>query len=394
MTTVHVPDDIEFHEFAHLFPMMSLNQHKALVDDIKHNGLLTPLTRYEGKIIDGRNRWLACKEAGVHPRVTDLPDGVDPLTFVVSANFSRRHLSESQRALAAARIQGHEVSRDDAKATFKVTAASLKQAETVLKHGTEALIESVEHDRIPVSIAAKLATMPEEVQNEAVDLKPKELRSIIKKTMRIKKTVKLAKATKLAGEKLGHTVYGVIYADPPWKFEPWSANGMDRAADNHYDTMTTDSIKEMEIPSADNAILFLWSTVPMLPAALDVMNAWGFTYKSNFVWVKDRVGTGYWNRNKHEMLLVGTKGNVPSPDPSERVDSVFEEVVGEHSAKPDAVRDMIRDAYPALPKIELFAREKHVGWHAHGNELEEEVVEDTNDVSNDESEAEQASAAD
>jgi N6-adenosine-specific RNA methylase IME4 len=112
--------------------------------------------------------------------------------------------------------------------------------------------------------------------------------------------------------------YGVILADPPWRFEPYSRiTGMDRAADNHYPTSAFEEIKALAVGSiaAPDCVLFLWATVPMQPQAHEVMAAWGFAYKSNLVWVKDRVGTGYWSRNKHELLLIGTRGRVPAPAP-------------------------------------------------------------------------------
>jgi N6-adenosine-specific RNA methylase IME4 len=87
---------------------------------------------------------------------------------------------------------------------------------------------------------------------------------------------------------------------------------MDRAADNHYPTSPLEEIKALSVLSlaAPDCVLFLWATVPMLPQALEVMTAWGFTYKSNFAWAKNRMGTGYWNRNKHELLLIGTCGSI------------------------------------------------------------------------------------
>jgi hypothetical protein len=110
--------------------------------------------------------------------------------------------------------------------------------------------------------------------------------------------------------------YGVIYADPPWRFEPYSrVTGMDRAAESHYPTSPLAEIKALDVESiaAADCVLFLWATAPMLPQAIEVMEAWGFTYKSCAVWSKDRIGTGYWYRNKHEILLVGTRGHVPAP---------------------------------------------------------------------------------
>lgn len=89
-------------------------------------------------------------------------------------------------------------------------------------------------------------------------------------------------------------LYGVILADPPWRFEPYSRiTGMDRAADNHYPTMTTAKISKLAVPAAKDCALFLWATAPMLLDPLTVMTAWKFTYKSHLVWAKNRIGTGY-----------------------------------------------------------------------------------------------------
>lgn len=168
--------------------------------------------------------------------------------------------------------------------------------------------------------------------------------------------------------------YGVILADPEWRFEPWSREtGMDRAADNHYPTSCLDVItgRPVEMIAAADAVLFLWATVPMLPHALLVMAAWGFDYVSHLVWHKDRIGTGYWCRNKHELVLIGTRGSVPAPAPGENVSSMFDAPVGVHSAKPDYVPELIERWYPSVPKIELNRRgPPRPGWDAWGNETE------------------------
>jgi N6-adenosine-specific RNA methylase IME4 len=86
------------------------------------------------------------------------------------------------------------------------------------------------------------------------------------------------------------------------------------------------------------------------------MKAWGFVYKSQFVWVKNKIGLGFWNRYKHELLLIGTRGHIPAPAPGTQWASVIEAPVGKHSAKPDAALEMIESYYPNLPKIELHRR--------------------------------------
>lgn len=167
--------------------------------------------------------------------------------------------------------------------------------------------------------------------------------------------------------------YGVIYADPEWRFEVFSREtGMDRSADNHYPTSPTDAIcrrrPDLDKIMADDCVLFLWATVPMLPDALKVMEAWGFKYKSHAMWRKDRIGTGYWFRNAHELLLVGTRGNIPAPAMGTQFESVIDAPVGKHSEKPDAFYELIETYFPNLPKIELNARRARPGWDAWGNE--------------------------
>lgn len=168
--------------------------------------------------------------------------------------------------------------------------------------------------------------------------------------------------------------YGVILADPEWRFEPYSRDtGMDRAADNHYPTSELSDIAARDVSSiaADDCVLFLWATAPMLPHALEVMRAWGFGYRSHSVWAKDRLGTGYWFRNKHELLLVGARGNVPAPAPGTQWASLIEAPVAEHSAKPDTFLELIEGYFPSLPKIELNRRgAPRDGWDAWGFEAE------------------------
>jgi N6-adenosine-specific RNA methylase IME4 len=174
--------------------------------------------------------------------------------------------------------------------------------------------------------------------------------------------------------------FGVIYADPEWQFEPYSdETGMDRAADNHYPTSGLAAIKGRDVGSlaADDCVLFLWATVPMLPQALEVMAAWGFEYKSNFNWHKDRVGTGYWNRNRHEHLLIGTRGRIPAPAMGDQFDSSIEAPVGEHSAKPECFYEMIEAYFPTLPKIELNARVARLGWVRWGYEAPVDTLTET-----------------
>lgn len=168
--------------------------------------------------------------------------------------------------------------------------------------------------------------------------------------------------------------YGVIYADPPWLFETWSDAGKaDTSADNHYPTCALGEIMCLNVPSisADDCALFLWATAPMLPHALEVMDAWGFKYVTHVMWAKDRTGTGYWFLNKHELLLLGARGDVPPPAMGTRWSSVVEARRGRHSEKPEAFYELIETYFPNLPKIELYARVARPGWEVWGLEAPE-----------------------
>ncbi|MFA4974890.1 MAG: MT-A70 family methyltransferase [bacterium] len=161
--------------------------------------------------------------------------------------------------------------------------------------------------------------------------------------------------------------YSVILADPPWRYE-FSETGT-REIENQYPTMDLEEIKALKVPAADDAILLLWTTAPKLEESLEVLNAWGFTYRTCAIWDKEKKGMGYWFRIQHELLLVGIKGNFKTPDPENRFDSVIRSPREGHSEKPACVYTMIERMFPEQSRIELFARTNREGWAAWGNEV-------------------------
>jgi len=155
----------------------------------------------------------------------------------------------------------------------------------------------------------------------------------------------------------------VIYADPPWKYY------LPLRGSPPYPVMSVEEICRLRVPAAENAVLFLWATNPQLREALKVIEAWGFTYVSNLVWVKDKIGTGYYVRGKHELLLIAKRGDMPTPPEEARPPSVLEAPRGKHSEKPEAVYELIENMYPGRRYIELFARNRRSGWESWGHEL-------------------------
>lgn len=179
--------------------------------------------------------------------------------------------------------------------------------------------------------------------------------------------------------------FNVIVVDDEQDHEVYSREtGMDRHASNHYPTsVAAHTAEEMHAwtkdrfdCAADDCVMFQWSTVQHLDVMIDLLRLRGFRYVSHYVWGKDKIGLGYWNRNKHEILLIGTRGNIPCPAPGEQWDSLIMAPRGEHSAKPECFLEMIEQYFPNLPKIELLRRgPARPGWSAWGNEAETEAAE-------------------
>ena len=161
-------------------------------------------------------------------------------------------------------------------------------------------------------------------------------------------------------------IYDVLLADPPWQYD--FAETDNRQIENHYPTMTADAIGALDVPAAENSVLFMWATAPKLREAFRVLDAWRFEYVTNAVWVKSQMGMGYWFRGRHELLLVGRRGSFSPPPPDARAPSVFEASRGRHSEKPESVHVAIERMFPNASRLELFAREKRDGWETWGND--------------------------
>ena len=175
--------------------------------------------------------------------------------------------------------------------------------------------------------------------------------------------------------------YSVIYADPPWRYKMYKGNGY---IERHYPTMELDEIKALPVKElADkDCTLFLWATLPMIPEALQVIQEWGFEYKTTaFVWVKlnrhrDGIfwGMGYWTRSNVEICMLATKGH-----PHRKAKNIHQVIIShveEHSKKPAEARRRIEALIGDVPRIELFARQSPPGWDVWGNEVVSDITMD------------------
>lgn len=197
---------------------------------------------------------------------------------------------------------------------------------------------------------------------------------------RLRRAIRHAKRGIKAAEKFNAAqadgLANVIYADPPWQYDN---SGFEGAAEDHYPPMSIEEICNMQVIDCvhDHAALFLWVTNPLLfEAGAQVMAAWGFDYKTNFVWDKIEAmnSLGFYNRGQHELLLLGTRGSfVPEGAVRNLPSSVLRLPKSEHSRKPLEFYDLIEALYPRfIPTMrELFCRGLgRVGWLApFGNEV-------------------------
>ena len=176
--------------------------------------------------------------------------------------------------------------------------------------------------------------------------------------------------------------YQIIYADPPWDYKgQLQHNGSGKettgGATAHYPAMNAEELAALDIPSISEetaSLLFMWTSSPHLPQALDLMKAWEFQWATvAFVWDKQKVNPGYYTMSQVELCLVGKRGAIPKPRGARNIRQFISSPRGKHSVKPSEVRDRITEMFPTQRKIELFARLPCEGWDSWGNEIKSSI---------------------
>ncbi len=381
----------QFHEVAHLFPMMTSDEFAALKQDIAENGLREAIWLHpDGRIIDGRNRYMACTELGIAPTFRTWDGKGSLASFVVSLNLHRRHLTALQRAgvgveiepiLAAEALEKERVR----KTTFPNLEKSLPeplhaaaQAAAIVgvsrgyvhdmkryKEDAPEIFDMAKAGEVNGSGARKLEKMEEHTRARVIKVMSARADKDVQKALRVvvEEQLKDYAPPPPTGK------YRVIYADPPWAYGNTMPPGTTQP-DEYYKLLPTPEICTLPIAAIadDNAVLFLWTTSPHLEESFDVIRAWGFKYKTSFVWDKVKHNMGHYNSVRHEFLLVCVRGSC-QPDVAKLFDSVQTIERTEHSVKPEEFRAIIDTIYPFGSRIELFARRKVENWEVWGNEI-------------------------
>ena len=358
-------------EFQDLIPPLSPEELSGLEQSLLTEGCRDPLVVWNNTIIDGHHRYTICQKHNISFETAEaqgLETELDVKIWMINNQFSRRNLPsivrmdlvlqrkslEEEKALQRKQqTQFHNNDTDRSPVTYPLDEKG-KTLEILAKQADVSYGQLFQYNKIleKGSEEEKLA-----VRNNEISIKGA--------------FQKIQKAERLANNIIAEwpkDKYRVIYADPPWQYGD-ERSGMGGAVD-HYSTMSLENIKALSVKelTEDNAVLFMWATAPLLKEAIEVVEAWGFAYKTHVIWNKVKPNIGNYVSPRHELLFIATKGSC-TPDVNERPNSVQTiERAGRHSEKPEEFRNIIETLYTYGNKIELFARKSVEGWEVFGNE--------------------------
>lgn len=390
------------HALADLFPMLGDAELNELSEDISARGQENPVWIFQGQIIDGRNREEACHRAGMTPRYSEYK-GDDPLGFVLSLNLRRRHLTESQRAMVAAKIVDWERGMNQATSgsanlptreaarRLSISERAVVSAKRIREHGSLALIEAIDSGRIKVSAGAELSYLERQAQDEALRLEEKQVAQRAKEIRNKRLAANRASRTnminliasrgRVSAGKMPRAAFALGYADFPWEQEAYSdETGQDKGLT--YPSMTVEEGMALcagdRSPFTPDAKLYFWTTTNRMRDAMRIIEAWGFHYVTAITWDKVNIGMGREVRDRTEHLLICKRGNFPGIDLyTPKPPSLYAEVKTEHSRKPVWFAEEIERLHPTMRKLELFQRRESLAdgdirlkgdWHFWGFE--------------------------
>ena len=355
-----------------VMPPPSDEDYAALEASIIADGICKPVEYDDhGNILDGHTRVQIAQSLGLAewPKIikTGLSEA-EKRAYARTVNVARRHLTQKQK-----RAMIDDQLRDQPSLADRAIAAMLSVSDKTVAARRKALVDGAEiphHDeregkdgvRQPVKrVRSHYVPVPDD-QKAYLD-GAKAIRTAKRGQRRATRLDLLREIAKSAPEgeagQLPRSKFPVIYCDPPWKNHVRSEEtGNDRAYP--YPVMGDDDVIQLcagnASPALADAVLFLWVTANRVHLGLRVLQAWGFEYKSQMIWDKMVAGTGRWVRDRHEVLMIATRGNIPAPIPGTQCESIIVEKKGEHSVKPVGFAEMIQRFYPGVPKLEMFQR--------------------------------------
>ena len=361
-------------EFKDLIPPLSTEELEGLEKNLLSNGCEQPIKLWQGFIVDGHNRYHLCSKHALPFKTEELAreNESQVILWIIDHQLDRRNISLYSRGRLINRKRA-EISKgrgyrsdvhdqephhncgevnDDPK--DKWTDRKLAK-ESGISHNTLSRIAKTEEKATPE-------------QKQALEKNETSINEVFTKISKEEK--REARQEKLQEMEFPEGKYRVIYADPPWDYGSSPTSKNTATPDLKYPVMSLEDICKMPVKEIadENAILFLWTTSYHIFQSQTVLESWGFTYKSMFIWDKIKHNMGCYNSVRHEILLIATKGSC-TPDNVELIDSVQSIERTRHSEKPEEFRQIIETLYKYGNKVELFARKKTEGWEVYGNEI-------------------------
>lgn len=371
-----------------VMPDLTPIEYEALKADIAERGVLVPVeTDENGDLLDGHHRVRAWQE--LRAEGTDVPDyprmvrsGLteeQKRNHARSLNVLRRQLTKEQRdqvmiAMVAdgmsRRMVAEKVGVDEKTVRNVLANSPAENSAPEFVNGRDGKTYPAQQQpkpEPPISMFVPGSTVV--IDHAAAESQVNQVRQERTEHRRQERVKRINEIAQGNAPLQAARTYPVIYADPPWRYEHSRTDN--RQIENHYPTLDLEQICLLPVSeiAAPDAVLFLWTTSPKLDESMQVIEAWGFVYRTCMVWDKERIGMGYYARQQHELLLIATRGNLPVPEPANRPNSVVRlRRDPEHSAKPHEFYHIIESMYPEYDRIELFARNGRDGWAAWGNQ--------------------------
>ena len=384
-------------EFKSAIPPLTADEFAQLEQSILAEGIRDAIIVWNGCILDGHNRYEIATKYGLEYRTIEkhFESIYDAKEWMFVYQLGRRNLTELQKTnLIGQRYNNQKQQQGGDRKSKGQNVLLINTAETIadeynihekavkraadfatgLEHTTPELQQDILQGKVKVNkgdVQELAKAEPYFVATTEAELKAKakELKAAKENERKEKRALVESELQKMELQ-TGNKKYRVIYADPPWKYGNAMPEYVTEPQD-YYLLMSTADICNMPVKDIcqKDAVLFLWSTSPHLPEALEVAKAWGFEYKTSFVWDKIKHNMGHYNSVRHELLLICVKGSC-TPDNRVLFDSVVSIERTEHSVKPSYFREMIEQLYIYGNKIELFAREAPDGWDVFGNQVQ------------------------
>jgi len=375
-------------QFKELIPPLSNEEYKQLEANCLDEGIREPILTWNNYIIDGHNRYNIAKQWNLEfeTKSKNFSSEESVKEWMILNQFGRRNLSNYQRSVLALQLEDVFKAKAKNKQGIRNDLTSSKSLEEVRTHKELEKVAQVSHETVrkvkkiqekaPEEVKAKLSTGEVSINAAYKEIKKEEKKEKFqerKKEYEKRLEFKTDNSFKIDIFNSSET-FRVIYADPAWSYNDKCEGGgvQSGGAQTHYDTMSIKQICDLPVKelSEKDSVLFLWVTSPLLEDAFKVISAWGFKYKTSFIWDKIKHNMGHYNSVRHEILLVCTKGSC-TPDNKKLYDSVQSiERNNNHSEKPIEFLNIIDDLYNYGNKLEMFCRTiKKDNWHGWGNEL-------------------------